>query len=231
MAGLFDFFGNLFSRQVDEHAESGASISGAEGSSGTATRVGGGERFHTTFAQNDPTMMKQLPEARKYTAFIEEAARVAQLPPSVICGIGSRESHWGLALKPPNPGGRGDFAKRKPRGVRTGLEPNDGGGYGRGLMQIDYDWHEFARTGPWYDPRENILYGAKVLSNARRFFEQRNVSEPLIMQAIIAAYNAGATATYSCIEQGNDIDCRTTGRDYSRDVLNRAGWFQLQGWS
>lgn len=231
MAGLFDFFGGTFGRKTDEYAESGASISGTEGTSNTATQVSGsGERYNTTLAANNPTMLKQLPEAEKYRSYINEAARISKLPACIICGIGSRESHWGLALKPPGPGGRGDFAKRKPRGDRTGLEPNDGPGYGRGLVQIDYDWHEFARTGAWYDARANILYGADVLSNARRFFEQRNVPDALITRAIVAAYNAGATATYSCISQNSDVDCKTTGRDYSKDVLERAGWFQLHGW-
>jgi hypothetical protein len=35
----------------------------------------------------------------------------------------------------------------------------------------------------------------------------------------MAAYNAGL-----------DVDYYTTGRDYGKDVLNIAGWFQLQGW-
>jgi len=28
-----------------------------------------------------------------------------------------------------------------------------------------------------------------------------------------------------------DLDFFTTGRNYSQDILNRAGWFRLQGWS
>ncbi len=235
----FSFISSLFGKKTtDQHAASGGGIivsGGGTSDGGGGTSDGGGssssgDHFSTHLSRNDSTMMRQLQEANKYRSIIEEAARKTNLPVAIICGIGSRESHWGLALKPPGPGGRGDYAKRKARGVRRGLEPNDGGGYGRGLMQIDYDWHEFARTGNWQNARANIMYACSVLNSARRFFTQRNVSEEQMMRAIIAAYNAGATATYTCISGGQDIDCKTTGRDYSADVLSRAGWFQLHGW-
>ncbi|MDM8546848.1 transglycosylase SLT domain-containing protein [Candidatus Venteria ishoeyi] len=228
--GFWDF---LFGHRQDQHAQSGGSITAGPGGSASrpgTSRPGGQQRFATRLNKNNATMLRQLEKANGYRRYIEEAARKASVPPSVICGIGSRESHWGLALKPPNPGGRGDFAKRKPRGVRTGLIPNDGGGYGRGLMQIDYDWNEFARTGNWQDPRANLLYAAEVLNRAKLFFQRKGVPSQQMMQATIAAYNAGPTATYSCISAGKDLDCKTTGRDYSRDVYNRAGWFQLHGW-
>ncbi len=191
-----------------------------------------GRRFSTSYAKNNSTMLAQLEEAHKYKAFIEEAARRYQFQPAVLCGIGSRESHWGLALKPPGPGGRGDFARRPPRGDRKTAIPPDGPGYGRGLMQIDYDWHEFARTGKWYSARDNILYACTVLESARKFFAKQTLrlNEDQTLRAILAAYNAGATATTRVLEAGKDVDAATTGKDYSRDVLNRSGWFQLHGW-
>ncbi|OQW94356.1 MAG: hypothetical protein BWK79_06320, partial [Beggiatoa sp. IS2] len=117
-----------------------------------------------------------MQEANKYRGAIENAARRYDFQPAIICGIGSRESHWGLTLRPPGPAGRGDFSKRAARGSRKTAEPPDGPGYGRGLLQIDYDWHEFARTGNRQSPTENILYGCKVLDDARRFFQQQDVS-------------------------------------------------------
>jgi len=189
--------------------------------------------FDTTYNRNNATMLEQLREANKYRGIIEDAARRYDLKPSVICGMGSRESHWGLGLTPPGPGGRGDFARRRPRGKRRSAEPPDGPGYGRGLMQIDYDWHEFARTGRWQNPRENIMYAGTVLSKARKFFQRKStsrLSEDKMLRAIIAAYNGGATATLRAIQEGLDIDANTTGKDYSREVLNRSGWFQLHGW-
>jgi hypothetical protein len=189
-------------------------------------------RFNTTYDRNNSTMLKQLQEAAKYRGIIEDAARRYNVRPSVICGMGSRESHWGLALKPPGPGGRGDFARRRPRGERRTVEPPDGPGYGRGLMQIDYDWHEFARTGRWQDPRENIMYACTVLDRAKKFFQRKRVrlNEDQMLRAMIASYNGGATAALQALQAKLDIDANTTGKDYSRDVLNRSGWFQLHGW-
>ncbi len=189
-------------------------------------------RFDTTYNRNNASMLKQLQEANKYKKFIEEAARRYNFKSSIICGIGSRESHWGLALTPPGPGGRGDFAERGPRRKGLSVHPLDGPGYGRGLMQIDYDWHEFARTGNWQNPRENIMYADKVLDDARKFFQRKasHLSEDEMLRATIAAYNAGLTAIWRAILEKADVDTKTTGKDYSRDVLNRSGWFQLHGW-
>ena len=130
--------------------------------------------FETTYAPDDPDLTRQMREARKYKAAIESSAAQHGFAPALICGIGSRESAWGLALKPVGPGGCGDFFKRScPTPLRRGPLPADGG-FGRGLMQIDYDAHEFARTGKWQDPAENIRYGANVLADCRAFFQRRS---------------------------------------------------------
>lgn len=192
----------------------------------------GNDKFDTNLSINNQTMTNQLREAEKYRSIIESAARRNGFQPSIICGIGSRESHWGLMLKPPGPAGTGDFGKRGPRAARSTPLPPDGRGYGRGLMQIDYDWHEFARTGNWEDPKENIVYAVDLLAKNRTFFQERiNLSKERLLRAIIAAYNCGATATLQAIEARKDIDANTTGGDYSVDVLNRSGWFQMKGWS
>ena len=204
-----------------------------KGTSGTSQgKESDSTRLTTTYDENQANMLKQLQESYKYKSFIEEAAQKYNFQPSIICGVGSRESHWGLALKPVGPGGRGDFSRRRPRGERRTPEPPDGPGYGRGLLQIDYDWHEFARSGKWYSPRENIFYGCLVLDQARQFFKQQglNVGKEMMLRAIVAAYNCGATATLRALEAGKDVDANTTGADYSKDVFSRGGWFQLHGW-
>lgn len=189
-------------------------------------------RFETNLDADDASMLSQLQAAQQYRNIILSAASRFNFPPSVICGIGSRESHWGLALKPQGPAGTGDFGKRGPRAARTTSLPPDGGGFGRGLLQIDYDWHEFARTGNWRSPQDNILYGCQVLSQGRQFLQQRiNLAPADLLQAAVAAYNCGATATLGALQAGLDVDAKTTGADYSSDVLNRAGWFQQNGWA
>ncbi|WP_069470686.1 hypothetical protein [Candidatus Marithrix sp. Canyon 246] len=100
----------------------------------------------------------------------------------------------------------------------------------RGLSLTD--WHEFARTGKWQDPRENLMYACIVIDNARKFFKREGLrlNDDQLLHAVIAAYNGGATATKNAIKAGKDIDANTTGKDYGRDVLNRTAWFQLHGW-
>jgi len=98
-------------------------------------------------------------------------------------------------------------------------------------LQIDFDAHEFARIGNWRDAEENILYGASVISENRSFIQRKtNLDGIALLRAALAAYNAGPRNALTAIQNGDDIDFFTTGRDYSRDVVNRAGWFQLHGW-
>ncbi|HYV05486.1 MAG TPA: peptidoglycan-binding protein, partial [Blastocatellia bacterium] len=186
-------------------------------------------RFSTTFPFNDPALTAQLNEMRKYKAFIDEGARSAGVRASLIAGIGSRESHWGLALKPPGPGGTGDAAARRPRPpFRPGSLPPDGRGFGRGLMQIDFDAFDFARTDKWKDAASNVRFGCQVLTNNITLIQRRtSLDGEKLLRAAVAAYNCGAGNVLNAIRDGRDVDFFTAGRDYSKDVLNRAGWFQL----
>jgi hypothetical protein len=177
-------------------------------------------------------MTRQHGEAIKYRAYIETAAQMWDIQAAVIAGIGSRESHWGLLLRPAGPEGTGDFIKRRfPARHRDGPLPPDGGGFGRGLMQIDYDHHEFARTGKWKDPEDNIFYATKILDDSRRFLRRKaNLQHLDLLRAAIASYNSGPRRVLMAIREKLDVDSYTTGGDYSADVLNRAGFFQLKGW-
>jgi len=172
----------------------------------------------------------EVREAERYKAYILKAAKTFNHPVPVLLGIGSRESQWGLALRPPKPSGTGDFIRR------DGELPPDGGGWGRGLMQIDYAAHEFARTGPWRDPKKNIYYGAEVLRNAmnvlRSIVGEENAPdfELLAMSlagyhAAVSAYNTGPGNVIRSIRKGRDVDFTTHGGDYSEDVIRRATWY------
>lgn len=187
----------------------------------------------TTFPKNHPLLLKQLVEAAKYKSIIEEAAERFRFQSCIIAGLGSRESHWGLALFPPGPEGSGDWkARTTTKPFRNSPLPPDGLGFGRGLMQIDFDYHEFARTGDWKDPKENIFYGVKLLFDNRNFLQQKyNLNHRQLLRATLSSYNAGLGKIFKAIQDGFDLDFFTTGRNYSQDVLNRAGWFRLQGWS
>lgn len=111
-----------------------------------------------------------------------------------------------------------------------GSTPPDGG-FGRGLFQIDYDWHEFARTGNWHDPKANILYGCHVLADSRdQLARQTNLQGEALLKAALAGYNAGWPTVLQAVQAGDDPDTVTTHRSYARTVLNKAGWFQRRGW-
>lgn len=189
--------------------------------------------FETTYERRNPDLLKQLVLARKYEDDVYQASIHAGVHQSVLFGIGSRESRWGLALTPPFPHGTGDFAKRSNRKpFRKNSTPDDGGGFGRGIWQIDYDWHEFARTGDWQNPSANIAYGAHVL---RDHYEQlrrevKGLDDMALLRASIASYNCGVGNVMKAIVSGKGVDYYTAHRDYSRDVLSRAGWFQINGW-
>jgi Putative peptidoglycan binding domain/Transglycosylase SLT domain len=189
----------------------------------------------TTFPGNHAALLTQFTEANTaYRAFIDAAAQQFGFQPAVIGGIGSRESQWGLDLKPAGagPAGTGDFTPRRfPTRFRTGPLPPEGG-FGRGLMQIDFDAFEFARTGNWKDPAANIRFGCQVLAQSRDFMQRKaHLEGRALLQAAIAGYNAGLGNALRALRDGHDIDFFTTGRDYSKDVLNRAGFFQLHGWT
>jgi hypothetical protein len=193
----------------------------------------------TSYPKDHPSLVVQLAEAAKYRSFIEEGARLCNgigdtvwVRPAIICGLGSRESGWGLMVKPHGPGGTGDATPRSnSKPYRVGPLPPDGGGFGRGLLQIDYDAHEFARTGPWQEPRENILYGCGILRNAIQLVQRRTELEGLkAIRGGLAGYNCGPSNVITAIEEGRSPDFFTAHRDYSKDVVNRAGWFHLHGW-
>lgn len=182
--------------------------------------------FETTYGNTDFEMRKQNDIAKVYADYIRYAAQEAGVHQSVICGIGSRESRWGLALTPPFPHGTGDFAKR------NGALPPDGKGWGRGIMQIDYRAHEFARKGEWRDPGKNIAYAGKVLGDNIKVLAKRRpeLHGMDLLRASIAAYNCGAGNVIKALEYGRGVDYYTAHRDYSRDTLSLAGWFQRNGW-
>jgi hypothetical protein len=151
-----------------------------------------------------------------YKPMIEQvAARYDWLSPSVVAGIGSRESAWGLLLSPPGPAGTGD------------------GGHGRGLMQIDDRYHQdFINSGQWRDPQASLDYAIdQVLSRNYNYLDANtNLEGVELLRGAIAAYNSGLTNVLNALGAGYDVDYYTTGDDYSWDVLNRAGWFQQHGW-
>jgi len=74
--------------------------------------------------------------------------------------------------------------------------------------------------------------GSRILAGYRDLLQRKtNLTGPALLQAAVASYNCGPGNVLRAIQDGRDIDFYTAGRNYSKDVLNRAGWFQLKGWS
>ena len=195
--------------------------------------VAGMEAVPASTAPIEPMvgLARDMAEAKKYLAFIKEAAtKYTNLSPSLLCALGSRESNWGLSpeMKPPGPAGTGDWAPRDPSRFGYAMPP-DGLGWGRGLLQIDYQ-QSFAQTGNWRDPQANILYGASELSGNITYFSKTATSKGFDpMRAGIAAYNCGRGNVTNALKRNYDIDHYTANNNYSQDVLNRMKWFQEEG--
>jgi hypothetical protein len=174
-----------------------------------------GLSFDTTYTRSELVSHLNEIQSRSYEPLIREAAEDFGLQPSVIGGVGSRESFWGIILRPRGAAGVGD------------------GGHGRGLMQIDDRAHpSFIATGKWKDPRGNIQFGCELLADNREILRrQTGLTGRNLLRATLASYNAGLRGVLRAINRGSNVDSVTTGADYSKDVLDRAGWFQeFAGW-
>lgn len=173
-----------------------------------------GDTLPTTYLRENARLRSDNVMAERYRTTIETVAKRHDLAPALVAAIGSRESRWGLALSPKGPHGKGDH------------------GHGRGLMQIDDRFHEFARSGKWQDPESNLEYGCALLVSY--YHELGNTTKlpqgPVLMRAALAAYNSGCGNVRRALKAGRDVDYYTSGRDYSADVMDRAGWFRREGW-
>ncbi len=171
-------------------------------------------KYVTTYTPNNQSMNKQLQELQKYMPILRKASEAYNIDLSILAGILSRESHVGLALSPPGPHGTGDH------------------GHGRGLVQVDDRWHShFTDTPEWKDPRANIYYGVKLLRDFMDYLQRKTSLQGRdLLRAAIASYNAGpGSIMRRHIQGGEPVDASTTGGNYSKDVLSRAGWFQDHG--
>lgn len=190
------------------------------------------DHFATSYPLDHPPLMEDLEAAARYGASIIAAAADFGLPPAVIVALGSRESRWGLALTPRGPRGTSDFAPRAPAPPhRCQLLPPDRLGFRRGLMQVDFDAHDFARSGDWPSPDANIRHACAAISDAKSQLRRQTVLHGrALLRAALAAYNCGIGNVVRAVRHGFDLDFYTAGRDYGGEILDRAGFFEAHGW-
>jgi hypothetical protein len=125
----------------------------------------------------------------------------------VLAAIDSRESRFGMLL---DEDGLGDA------------------GHGHGEIQIDDRSHPvFCANGAWKDlassleyvRRNVILPSYNYLANRFGYFDSDFAK---LFWGVVAAYNCGAGNVAKAVANGDDVDSRTTGHDYSADVRARA---------
>ncbi|XP_021164086.2 lysozyme g [Fundulus heteroclitus] len=138
----------------------------------------------------------------KYTSIINGAGRQWGIDPAVIAAIISRESRAGNVLDH----GWGDH------------------GNAWGLMQVDKRYHKI--EGGW-NSEEHLRQATGILvhfiKRIQTKFPSWNKEQQL--KGGIAAYNMGDGNVHSY----EDVDAKTTGKDYSNDVVARAQWYKKHG--
>ncbi|XP_058653308.1 lysozyme g-like [Onychostoma macrolepis] len=144
-----------------------------------------------------------LARMEKYKSMITKVGKAKKIDPAVIAAIISRESRAGALLK-------------------NGWEPV---GNGFGLMQVDKRHH--TPVGAW-DSEQHVTQATEILIS---FIKEMKAKFPMWSQEQcfkggISAYNAGV----STVRSYETIDARTTGQDYSNDVVARAKWFKSKGY-
>uniref|UniRef100_A0A8C1M4C6 Lysozyme g n=1 Tax=Cyprinus carpio TaxID=7962 RepID=A0A8C1M4C6_CYPCA len=145
-----------------------------------------------------------LARMEKYKSMITKVGREKQMDPAVIAAIISRQSRAGAALED----GWGDH------------------GYAFGLMQIDRRFHTL--VGAAFDCKEHIIQATEILIS---FIKEIKAKFPMwsqeqCLKGGISAYNAGV----STVSSYENIDARTSGKDFSNDVVARAQWFKSKGY-
>lgn len=150
-----------------------------------------------TWTRQDLINQYQAAKSSGWIDAFRTAAAHYQIPVEILVAIASRETNMRNIL--------GD------------------GGHGHGVMQIDdRSFPQWCASGKWKDPHKAIDMGAWVLSD--KIAKAAKVGKDSLRVGI-ASYNAGGNAIQDYLTYKNP-DRRTTGHDYSADVLKRAEVFR-----
>ncbi len=179
------------------------------------THSEGTEGDVANWTKSDLQRQFQAAKTRGWLPHFQKAAKDYEFPPELLLGIASRETNMKNIV--------GD------------------GGHGYGVMQIDdRSYPDWCHSGGWKDVNACIQKGALVLDGKREqirsgegkslkiggatFRGAPSVSDTDLIRVSVAAYNSGLWAFY-CFSRGRDPDAKSTGHDYSKDVLNRTQLF------
>lgn len=177
-------------------------------------------------------LRSHLSTALGFAPLVHSVSTAHGLAPALVAAIGSVESAWGTSplMQPNGPAGTSDRKPRDPAPpLRPGSMPSDGLGFGRGLLQIDWDAHDFARTGAWRDAAANIAFACSVLAGDRdRFTTELRLAPANAVAAAVAAYNAGHRGATDRIKAAG-LAAATAPGTYAGKVLARVAFFRDNG--
>lgn len=150
---------------------------------------------------------KDLARVRAIKERFDSAALAYDLPPALLAGIASRESHVGASL-------------------RRGLGDR---GYAFGIMQIDRRYHTIVMSGG-PDSETHIAQAAGILAKklAVMLLQTPTWPDEWELRGAVAAYNMGT----KFVRTQTNMDVGSTHGDYSADVWARARFFAeyIEGW-
>ncbi|KAM9857091.1 lysozyme g-like [Aulostomus maculatus] len=175
--------------------------------SGASARTAQQDKLDSTGVAASQAMAKtDLGRMNRYKDIITKVGDQQGIQPALIAGIISRESRAGNVLKD----GWGDH------------------GNAWGLMQVDVNPSGGGHTkrGDW-NSEEHISQGTEILVYFIKRIQNKFLDWTAEQQLKggIAAYNTGDGRVSSY----NGVDEKTTGKDYSNDVVARAQWYKNQG--
>ena len=167
------------------------------------------------WTKSDLQRQFQSAKTKGWLSYFQKAAKDYEFAPALVLGIASRETNMRSIV--------GD------------------GGHGYGIMQIDdRSYPDWCHSGGWKDVNACIQKGALVLDGKREqirsgegkslkiggatFRGASNLSDGDLSRVSYAAYNCGLWAFYYFSKEG-DPDVKSTGHDYSADVLKRTEIF------
>ena len=162
------------------------------------------------------------------------------MAPELLFGIASRETAWGdtscyrdiYGTPRDKSDDVGDYSKR--RGESQARY------HGYGFFQFDIGaWSKWIATGQWKDVFVAARKAGYLLRDNYRYLDKRRFKidiarskkylpksdNDLIIRGAIAGYNCGVGNSYKALLRCLDADRFTTGRDYSKDVLDLSEWY------
>ncbi|XP_061586082.1 lysozyme g-like isoform X3 [Cololabis saira] len=171
--------------------------------SGASERTARQDRLSAGVSASQQMARTDSGRMARYKTIIQGVGSRLNIDPALIAGIISRESRAGNVLQ----NGWGDH------------------GNGWGLMQVDKNHH--IKRGAW-NSEEHLTQATEILvyfiKRIQRKFPTWTKEQQL--KGGIASYNTGDGRVTSY----QSVDSRTTGQDYSNDVVARAQWYKNNGY-